>query len=279
MSEKNKNSSYTHTPSANELNVFDPNEDLPTEPPPSYDEAMADPSVSADDVAPQTPQRPPQIPSRRSSSSQLAEHNYSRPSVPPPNNNPNRLTVPLATTSTASSTSSSISSSGHSYTQGKPPRRPMSPQPQQSSSQLPKPSPINPNPYLPWRYPSSYRCSKCENTGYKKKNGHPCKNCWGRFRPQTVPPSTRAELERLVKHRPAPKPINSNVVKLPPGATVVPTYPMAQGPVVVKPGDPRIGGILCPKCNGRGMVHFFLDLERCSKCNGLGRISSNGRPL
>lgn len=279
MSEKNSSGKYSHTPSANELNVFDPNVDLPSEPPPSYDEAMADPSVSEDDMGPQTPLRPPQTPSRRSSQSGEQYSKYSRPVAPPPNmsGNSNRLTVP-GMTSTSSSTASSLSSSNHSYTHQQP-QRPSAPPPQHKTSQLPKPSPINPNPYLPWRYPSSYRCSKCENTGYKKKNGHACKTCWGRFRPQTTPPATKAELERLVKHRPAPNPINTNVVKLPPGATVMPTGPRVQAPTVVKPGDPRIGGILCPKCNGRGMVHFFLDLERCSKCNGLGRVGSNGRPL
>lgn len=247
MSVETKKGSSTKTPTANDLDVYDPNTNLPSEPPPSYDEAMADPSIPTDDnnipeVTPPQPQRPSQPPPKK----------YSRPTVAPPQH----------------------------------PSRPSGPPPVQqdhSTLNLPKPTPINPNPYLPWRYPSSYRCSKCENTGFKIKNGHACKRCWGRFRPQTIPPSSQAELERLVKHKPAPKPINSNVVKLPPGAAVIPTSfapaPRTQAPVVVQPGDPRIGGILCPRCSGRGMVHFFLDLERCPQCNGLGRVAFNGRPL
>jgi hypothetical protein len=112
------------------------------------------------------------------------------------------------------------------------------------------------------------------------KKGKPCKSCWKKFRPGVVPPASQKDLEMLVNHKPDPRPINNNVVKLPPGQVVgYPLYPQGNGPTVVKPGDPRIGGILCPRCNGRGMVHFFLDLERCQTCNGLGRVSFNGRPL
>lgn len=278
MSEKNPDGSYTHTPGANDLDVFDPNVNLPSEPPPSYDEAMADPSIPDEDTPPETPLRPPQTPSRSSSISANSEQRrYSRPTAPPPSKQDIKNSNTKFNSTSNSTTNPNIKFS----------RPPVSPPSKTSTSQnrpqstnnLPKPTPINPNPYLPWKYPSSYRCSKCDNTGYKKKNGHPCKTCWGRFRPQTVPPATSAELERLVKHKPKPKPINPNVVKLPPGTTVMPRYPTTQAPVVVQPGDPRIGGVLCPRCNGRGMVHFFLDLERCTQCNGLGRVGSNGRPL
>ncbi|GMG23406.1 unnamed protein product [Ambrosiozyma monospora] len=109
-----------------------------------------------------------------------------------------------------------------------------------------------------------------------------------------------------------PPPLNPNVVSLPPGTSVYHYYPpvplapsmpynptggsrsseksgspmyMPQPPpppipLVVQPGDPRIGGMLCPRCQGRGQVHFFLDLEKCTVCNGLGRVGSNQmRPL
>ncbi|GME77702.1 unnamed protein product [Ambrosiozyma monospora] len=116
-----------------------------------------------------------------------------------------------------------------------------------------------------------------------------------------------------------PPPLNPNVVALPPGTSVYHYYPPvpmvpapppmpynATGgsrsseksgspmsyqpapppppppppiPLVVQPGDPRIGGMLCPRCQGRGQVHFFLDLEKCTVCNGLGRVGSNQMPL
>lgn len=44
------------------------------------------------------------------------------------------------------------------------------------------------------------------------------------------------------------------------------------GSVVYQAGDPRIGGRLCWKCEGRGNVsYFFLDTSTCEVCNGIGR--------
>lgn len=221
--------------------IYDPNEKVPDEPPPSYDDAIADPAIPD---TPLQPERPPQLPPQRPPQGPPPQHSYSRPNAPPPKRTeaekPNHLN-------------------------------------------LPKPTPINPNPYLPWRYPSSYSCKKCENTGFRKKDKLYCKTCWKKFRPQNKdPPKTQKELEYLATHKPKPNPIRSNVVKLPEGVTAAMpynAYPQQQAPVVVNPGDPRIGGVLCPRCRGRGLVHFFLDLERCSQCNGLGRVSFNGRPL
>jgi hypothetical protein len=37
-------------------------------------------------------------------------------------------------------------------------------------------------------------------------------------------------------------------------------------------GDPRIGGVLCWGCSGKGHVNLlFLDIN-CEVCNGIGRI-------
>jgi hypothetical protein len=224
------------------LDVYDPNENVPSEPPPSYDEALFDPSTS-----PPTPQRPPfQRPAAPPPHLQNVQnqHSYNRPPTAPP------TAPPAAAHSPATHT------------------RP----------QFPAPTPINPNPYLPWRYPSTHRCSKCENTGYKKKNGHPCKNCWKKFRPNIkYPPQTAQEMERLAKmpkgqqQRP-----NPNIVPLPPGTIPLMNMgPTTNRPLVLGPGDPRIGGSLCPRCKGRGLVHFFLDLETCPQCNGLGRVFLN----
>ncbi|WVQ74917.1 hypothetical protein IAR50_004525 [Cryptococcus sp. DSM 104548] len=46
------------------------------------------------------------------------------------------------------------------------------------------------------------------------------------------------------------------------------------GALVVAPGDPRIGGRLCWRCNGSGkeILFFGFDEGRCSSCSGLGRL-------
>lgn len=45
------------------------------------------------------------------------------------------------------------------------------------------------------------------------------------------------------------------------------------GSTVVQPGDPRIGGRLCYKCSGSGVVPFMLFEETtCAVCGGVGRI-------
>jgi hypothetical protein len=42
---------------------------------------------------------------------------------------------------------------------------------------------------------------------------------------------------------------------------------------VVHPGDVRIGGRVCWKCNGTGeVIVFIFDRARCRVCGGLGRI-------
>ncbi|KAM0748134.1 hypothetical protein T439DRAFT_328121 [Meredithblackwellia eburnea MCA 4105] len=53
--------------------------------------------------------------------------------------------------------------------------------------------------------------------------------------------------------------------------------PNGGGPVLVlRPGDPRMGGQLCRTCNGRGSVEqlfsFFGDEETCWNCRGAGRV-------
>ena len=45
------------------------------------------------------------------------------------------------------------------------------------------------------------------------------------------------------------------------------------GSVVYEPGDPRIGGRLCPRCHGSGRTRLFiLEIETCNLCSGIGRV-------
>ena len=45
------------------------------------------------------------------------------------------------------------------------------------------------------------------------------------------------------------------------------------GATVLSPGDPRIGGLLCWRCGGRGTISFLIfDEEACSVCGGMGRV-------
>lgn len=42
---------------------------------------------------------------------------------------------------------------------------------------------------------------------------------------------------------------------------------------VLSPGDARIGGRPCFRCNGSGRIPVFIfDTERCPSCKGLGRV-------
>jgi len=49
------------------------------------------------------------------------------------------------------------------------------------------------------------------------------------------------------------------------------------GAVIVMPGDPRIGGVLCPHCGGSGsredLLSFVLGDTECEWCSGAGRIT------
>lgn len=99
----------------------------------------------------------------------------------------------------------------------------------------------NPNAKLPYKYPKGVICEKCENTGYKKKNGERCYDCWDWYNRKVPPKQT--------------------------------------GPIKLRPGDPRIGGQLCLRCRGSGIVSVFLfEEDYCPTCNGLGRIFTGPPP-
>jgi len=140
-----------------------------------------------------------------------------------------------------------------------------------------------------------------QNTGYKNGDPqHPCRGCWDKYaKPFTGALSyapfgdaaaashSGINLQRPLPRLPAPAtPATSSAPstvygQLPGG--YAPPQPhrqvsrmnttMGPGPTVVRPGDPRIGGRLCYRCHGEGMISLFIfDSTQCPACNGMGRI-------
>ncbi|QLQ77809.1 hypothetical protein HG537_0A00560 [Torulaspora globosa] len=160
--------------------------------------------------------------------------------------------------------------------QSAPPPRP--PRPSYSGANpapRPRPRPESSAPVsasLPWRYPPGFYCHKCNNTGYKLKNGRSCKSCWRRF----APPNTAGATPSLM--------YGSNMWTNPLGSFAparpmyvggpAPVGPPAPGgrPLIVQPGDPRLGGVVCGECRGTGRISFLLDEDICPLCRGIGRI-------
>ncbi|KAF8596855.1 hypothetical protein BDV93DRAFT_548144 [Ceratobasidium sp. AG-I] len=69
-------------------------------------------------------------------------------------------------------------------------------------------------------------------------------------------------------------PLGWSSSSLRPSASVSYTGRPPPGSLVVRPGDPRIGGRVCWKCSGEGWQYKTMGLETktCSACNGLGRL-------
>ncbi|KAG7093620.1 hypothetical protein E1B28_007284 [Marasmius oreades] len=68
-------------------------------------------------------------------------------------------------------------------------------------------------------------------------------------------------------HRPPPPLQHPSIVVTGPGYR-----PYPPGSIVYKPGDARIGGQMCWKCDGDGMVDMLFWEDRCDVCGGTGRI-------
>lgn len=127
---------------------------------------------------------------------------------------------------------------------------------------------------------------------------HPCKKCWSHYsrvydasiarldwtgvaetnfqrpiaEPSSMPPSTSSPFTRNNNLNRGP----SNVAPLQPQLTGGPVR-WAQrtpgGTTTYEPGDPRIGGRLCPRCRGDGSIRIFiLEIDQCPMCGGLGRV-------
>ncbi|GAA5868833.1 hypothetical protein JCM1840_005137 [Sporobolomyces johnsonii] len=135
-------------------------------------------------------------------------------------------------------------------------------------------------------------CYKCSNTGYKPFDpytgyrgddpSHPCRKCWQKYgkpyaaalrisceNSPSAPPNYQRPLRLLEtpQTRPAAPPVSMFTGRRP---HVIPN-PNA---IVVRPGDPRIGGVLCRTCGGDGLVMgpFIFDEVTCERCRGTGRV-------
>lgn len=227
--------------------AHDPNHD--DVPPPSYQESLSSNQNTGASLA-NRPQPPPPIPSQLS--------------APPPH--PSRP---------------------HQTTPHTPPSRP-------ASEDF-----YNPNPSLPFKFPKGHLCLKCKNSGFKLKNGAICSSCWSKFftRNMTYTPCPDLPLRfppgfvcSKCKNTGSKSPSKTckdcwelygprnNPIRLSgygPQRLVVPApygQPAMGMPTRLPPGDPRLGGVLCGRCRGLGLTHFFLDEELCRVCLGLGRI-------
>ncbi|KAF9473429.1 hypothetical protein BDN70DRAFT_885820 [Pholiota conissans] len=155
-------------------------------------------------------------------------------------------------------------------------------------------------------YPKRHECDKCHNVGYKASDpSRPCKKCWPKYaKPFTGPivysfsntnPESTFQRPLTSVPVPAPPPRPSPMFATPqqnarfaPGG-YVPTqqggfispptgvHPVGvgrppPGAMVYQAGDPRLGGRLCWRCDGKGNVSFlFLERITCEVCGGIGR--------
>ncbi|KIK67861.1 hypothetical protein GYMLUDRAFT_796932 [Collybiopsis luxurians FD-317 M1] len=68
-----------------------------------------------------------------------------------------------------------------------------------------------------------------------------------------------------------PNPPPPNIQMIPGGYLPNNSSQPPPGVVVYAPGDPRLGGRLCWRCDGDGIIGGFLFEEQCSVCGGVGR--------
>lgn len=118
-------------------------------------------------------------------------------------------------------------------------------------------------PNVPWTYPEGYWCPKCRNTGIKIKNGLSCQDCYGRFAKQHANIYNNSYYNQGPISTPWYGGLHSTSQRF---------VPASSPPIVVSPGDPRIGGILCGRCRGRGTIYDLLGSFTCTTCRGVGRL-------
>jgi len=136
------------------------------------------------------------------------------------------------------------------------------------------------------------------NVGYKNNDPtHPCQKCWKKYSKAYAGPLLYASWLNPTPDTNFQRPLPSLSAFQPsamigyssvPPRVPLPTRPPMPlggssigfgssrpppGSLVVRPGDPRIGGRLCWNCGGDGVVSmFFFDTERCRVCKGMGRV-------
>ncbi|KAF9444256.1 hypothetical protein P691DRAFT_736781 [Macrolepiota fuliginosa MF-IS2] len=157
-------------------------------------------------------------------------------------------------------------------------------------------------------YPRGYSCDKCYNTGYKYYDPtRPCKRCWSKYgKPFSGPlaysysssPATsntqNINLQKPLPHRTAvppqrqvpsvsphfessnfgyyqPMPPHNFYTQGPSVTAISGMLSPPPGATVYTPGDPRIGGDICWRCNGKGTMSIFIDIINCPICGGCGR--------
>lgn len=96
--------------------------------------------------------------------------------------------------------------------------------------------------------------------------------------PTYTPPAPHPMYPPMPMPMPAPMPAPMPM-PMPPrmGPTIDWTgYGAPPGAVIVQPGDPRIGGVLCPTCGGSGehvdLFSLFDGNDECDTCGGAGRV-------
>jgi len=161
-------------------------------------------------------------------------------------------------------------------------------------------------------YPKGFECGKCHNVGYREGNPqNPCDRCWRKYaksfsgplvysfpantassslasnfqRPlpfmssssSSATSSSAPQPARLTRRPPANQSCSYNSptsFRAPPFPPPTTAPPVIRSPdsVTYYSGDPRIGGTLCWRCNGKGSVDVFIfDQETCPVCSGIGR--------
>ncbi|KAF8448730.1 hypothetical protein L210DRAFT_943394 [Boletus edulis BED1] len=158
-------------------------------------------------------------------------------------------------------------------------------------------------------YPRDHLCVKCKNTGYKNYDpSNPCRKCWDKYGrqytgvltytpwspsgndprmqrplPRFVPPhlagshqGSSQSIQHLHHSRSISQPHNMQSADSGPSYYVInPLCPRDAPPVPhavpVDPGDPRLGGRLCMRCDGAG-IRTVHDVMTCDNCGGTGRI-------
>uniref|UniRef100_A0A060TDJ7 ARAD1D07458p n=1 Tax=Blastobotrys adeninivorans TaxID=409370 RepID=A0A060TDJ7_BLAAD len=277
MSRPSTTAQTSQTTSSTPQVQLPPEQEVPTEPPPPY--TPSDPEHSVD-AGPSSYNPYNSYPAAASASSAAPPHAPPQSSRPPPtpsrppptpqrpnNGKGSHAQAGYPGNYTNSNQYNRYSSPGPSGTYGHPHQQPppgafpgpMYPPPPQgppghpSHPMSPQAPPTGPRP--PFQYPPGFWCYKCNNTGIKLKNGKTCQDCYARFaRPNTnipMPSYGGGSLWNPMSY--------------------VSSVPAGPG-TVVRPGDPRIGGILCGRCRGRGYVTDFLFEDTCPTCRGIGRL-------